>query len=400
MKRRMPRFARLMRQFAVYGAFVCAVSGQGQAETRLAITPVSGPLVLFDPKRDGCDGNDVPDAPFRAYRDAAGGIVAFGLHYENRRLMGPRLDALKIDCKVAFRGTRNSNPKAYDDRSWITATWTEDGKTVHALAHHEFQAHAHRGRCSFPEYMKCWWNSVLNITSHDSGARFAKAAVPVMAASPQPSEVGQGRHRGFFNPSNILARGAHHYVLIGTTGWEGQPSGVCLFRSGNLADPAAWRAFDGVGFEARFPDPYSDKPPKQRACVPVAPFPAPVGSITRHGGTGLFVAVYQAAAGMPDGRGGTYTQSGFYSATSVNLIDWSPPSLLMATKSLYDNACGESVLRSYPVLIDPVSPSRNFAETGDSALLLYSQMRIEGCSHTHDRKLIAQKLRISAYKVE
>ena len=406
MKRIYGQFARFLRHHLVYTALICAAMTQGAAiqaagaQMQLVATPVGAVQVLFDPKRDGCDGNDVPDAPLRAYRDAADAIVAFGLHFENRRLMGPRLDALKIDCKLVFRGIRSSNPKAYDDRSWITATWTRDGKTIHALAHHEFQAHAHKGRCAFPDYMKCWWNSVLAITSTDGGSSFTKANPAVMAASPEPSEIGQGRHRGFFNPSNIIERGGAYFTLIGTTGWEGQPSGVCLFRTQTLADSSAWRAFDGKAFSVRFPDPYSEDKPNGQTCLPLAPFPAPVGSVTQHRETGLYIAMFQAAEGMPDGHGGTYPQSGFYAASSADLIQWSAPTLVMATKSLYDKPCGESHINSYPVLMDPLARGRNFDDTGDEAMLFFSQMRIDGCSYTHDRVLVARKLRISSFQAD
>lgn len=407
MKRIRPLYASDWRAILAAFGFACLASIQaGAQEQRLIVTPVGPERVIFDPKTDACDGHDVPDAPLRAYRDEAGDIVAFGLHYENRRLTGKTLDSLKIDCRVVFRGTGNPVPSAYDDRSWITATWTADGRNVNALAHHEFQANAHKGRCAFSDYMKCWWNSILALESRDSGASFVKSAPTVIAASPQPSETGQGRHRGFFNPSNIIEHRGAHYTLIGTTGWDGQPAGVCLFQNTVIANPATWRAYDGKGgldgkgFSARFPDPYERARPASQSCKPIAPFPAPVGSITRHRASGAFVALFQAQAGSPDGFGGTYAVSGFYSATSRDLIRWSAPSLVLETRTLYDNACGAGVLRSYPVLLDPAASTRNFEDTGDEAMLYFSQMRIDGCQHTGDRKLIARKLRISLIRAE
>lgn len=404
LKRIPPRCASDWRTILALIGIACLASGQGAAkELRLIVTPVGPDQVIFDPKTDACDGHDVPDAPMRAYRDDVGNVVAFGLHFENRRLIGPTLNTLKINCRVVFRGTGNSDPKAFDDRSWITATWTPDGRTVHALAHHEFQANTHKGRCIHAEYMKCWWNSILALKSSDSGASFVKSAPSVMAASPEPSEVGQGRHRGFFNPSNIIEHRQRHFTLIGTTGWSGQQAGVCLFETRNISDPASWRAYSGTGLGWRFPDPYTLKgaqPTGLVSCKPIAPFPAPVGSITRHRASGAFVALYQAAAGAPDGWGGTYPRSGFYSATSLDLIHWSAPSLVLETRTLYDNACGAETLRSYPVLLDPAAETRNFEDTGDEAMLFFSAMRIQGCNHTGDRKLIARKLRISAIYTE
>jgi hypothetical protein len=376
-------------------AALCAIPAQAGAETAFVATPVGAPITVFDPKRDACDGHDVPDAPLRAYRGADDTIHAFGLHYENRRLSGGSLLKLRIECPVVFRATGNADPARHDDRAWIAATWTRDGKVIHALAHHEFQANTHKGRCAYPEYMKCWWNSILGLKSEDGGRRFTRTAPQVVAATPFPSEVGQGRHRGFFNPSNILERNGAFYTLIGTTGWNQQDHGVCLFRSDDLA---GWRAYDGKGFAARFPDPYAGKPPPGQICKPIAPFPAPVGAVVKHRPSGKYLAIFQAEAGSPDKMGGAFPRSGFYLASSTDLIRWSAPSLVLATPTLYDNACGHAALRSYPVLIDERAETRNFEDIGDEALLFFSEMRIEGCNHTSDRKLIAMKLRISAYQ--
>ena len=398
--------------FASSIALACLIFGlgltivQSRAETRLVAAIVGMPQSVFDPRRDACDGHDVPDAPLRAYRDTDGMIRAFGLHYENRRLSGRSLLALKVDCPIVFRAGGQGDPAAYDDRSWITATWTEDGRHVSALVHHEFQAHRHAGRCRLPDYMACWWNTILGASSTDGGASFQKSARPVLVATPFRSEVGQGRHRGFFNPSNIVRHEGRLHVLIGTTGWstaEGgsdQPGGVCLFQSVDIK-AGDWRAFDGTTYQARFPDPYSVQNGRRAArCQPIAPFPAPVGSVVKHRPSGLFLAVFQAKQGMPDGLGGHYARSGFFTASSKDLVRWSPPQLLMETRTLYDDACGVDALRSYPVLIDEGAKGRNFDDAGDSVLLFYSEMRISGCDHTSERKLVARKVRISPFAAE
>ncbi|MBN8535049.1 MAG: hypothetical protein J0L51_13285 [Rhizobiales bacterium] len=370
------------------------------AETQLVVTPVGPNIVLFDPVKQGCDGNDIPDMPLRVYRDAEGKVAAFALHYENRRLSGASLEKLALDCKIVFRATRNSDPKQYDDRAWLAATYTEDGTRVFGLVHHEFQADAHKGRCAFAEYIQCWWNSILAVSSRDGGRSFMRQSPQVAMASPEPSEAGQGRHRGFFNPSNIVKQNGAYFTLIATTGWQGQPSGVCLFRNNDPANSAGWRAYDGKDYTARFPDPYGTEKPKMGNCKPVGPFPAPVGSLTRHRGTGLWVAVYQAKAGMPDGTGGSYAVSGFYTASSPDLLRWSPPTLVLETPTLYDSPCGARVLRSYPTLIDSSAKTRNFEDMGDAALLTFAEKRVEGCRVTHERKLLARKVRISRLEAQ
>jgi hypothetical protein len=382
--------------FAAMLALACLTLAQPiRAETRLVVTPVGADVVLFDPVKQVCDAGDIPDMPLRAYRDLEGRVSAFALHYENRRLSGPTLEKLSLDCRVVFRASRNADPRRYDDRAWLAATYSEDGTRVFGLVHHEFQADAHKGRCAFPDYIQCWWNSILAVSSRDGGRSFTRQSPQVAMASPQPSETGQGRHRGFFNPSNIVKQNGAYFVLVATTGWDGQPSGACLFRNTNLENSGEWRAHDGNSFAARFPDPYGNDKPKAQVCQPVGPFPAPVGSLTRHRGTGLWVTIYQAKAGMPDNAGGRHAVSGFYAATSRDLLRWSQPDLVLETPSLYDNPCGARVLRSYPALIDSAAETRNFEDIGDVALLTFAEKRVEGCRVTHERKLLARKVRIS-----
>ena len=228
-------------------ALMAMALGVGQAMAAappLPVLRVAGPATpMFDPATQGCDGNDVPDAPTRAFRVTDGSIRLFGLHYTNHALAGPTFDALKIVCRSALQSNGNADPAAYDDKSWIAATWTRDGQTVDGLVHHEFQADSHPGRCRFPTYMQCWFNTVLAVRSTDGGADFAKAARPVVASAPFPQDVDQGRHRGFFNPSNMFGDGRFVYVMAGTTGWSGQEGGVCLFRTRDPSDPQSWRAF-------------------------------------------------------------------------------------------------------------------------------------------------------------
>ena len=121
-------------------------------------TPVGPPVVVFASPKAACDGHDAPDAPARAFRDAAGEVVLFATHYRNRALRGPSLDKLKIDCRVVLGASGSEDPAAYDDKSWITATWTDDGRRVEALLHHEYQANHHPGRCKAKDYMACWYS--------------------------------------------------------------------------------------------------------------------------------------------------------------------------------------------------------------------------------------------------
>ncbi|MGY2047760.1 hypothetical protein [Methylobacterium sp. JK268] len=386
-------------RFALLAACLCvAVSAALPSRAELgpplsALTLVGPPSPVFRATRDACDGNDVPDAPARAFRDAAGSLVVFGLHYRNRALRGPDLEHLTLDCRVVLESGLAAEPERYDDRSWITATWTEDGRAVAALLHHEYHGEAHPGRCVSGETMACWYNTILAARSTDGGESFVRARPPaVVAGPPFRQEVGQGRHRGFFNPSNIVQDGPSRYFFASTTGWDGQPFGVCLFRSDDLRDPARWRAWDGRGFNVAFPDPYGKGRRPGGSCAPIAPFPAPVGSVSRHRGTGMWVAVFQAAAG------GLFPRSGFYWTTSRDLIRWDAPRLLLAGPTLYDDPCrADGDLISYPSLLDPQASGRNFDDVGDRAELFYAVLRRKGCEITSDRDLVRRPVAIKVW---
>lgn len=362
-----------------------------------SLTLVGPPTTMFRAPRDACDGVDLPDAPLRAFRDAAGGVVAFGLHHRNRALRGPDLDRLKLDCAVVLESGHRPDPALYDDRSWITATWTEDGRTVAALIHHEYHADAHPGRCRVQNLMACWYNTVTALASRDGGRSFTRPELPaVVAGAPFTQDVGQTRHRGFFNPSNIVGDGRWRYALIATTGWNrpgsDQAAGVCLFRSDDPGDPRRWRAWTGGGFTAAFPDPYRSRIKLADTCRPVGPFPGPVGAVVRHRGSGAYVAVFMAAAG------GEFPRSGFYWTSSRDLITWDRPRLLLAGTTLYDDPCGaQGELIAYPSLIDPGATGRNFDDVGERALLTYATLRTEGCTVTAERDLVRRPVAIRVW---
>lgn len=340
------------------------------------------PQIMFTPARDACDGDDVPDAPVRAFRDASGGVVMFGLHDVNRAFRGASLDALKLDCRVALGSNSNADPAAFDDRSWITALWTRDGVSIEALVHHEFQASEHPGRCAFKEYMQCWYNSILAVHSSDGAVTFARAKNPVVAAVPFRSDVDQGRHRGFFNPSNIFSWQGQAYFFASTTGWPGQEGGVCLFRTADPARPGSWRAWDGKEFFSVFPNPYLVKTTLATHCAVIAPFPAPVGTVVNEGGT--FVAVFQAKRDA-----NLFPVSGFYYATSANLLAWSAPRLLVPGATLYDDPCtAGGRLIAYPSLLDPAAKSRMFEDAGAHPWLYFAQLAVTGCAITGQRELL------------
>ncbi len=348
---------------------------------------VGPPVVVFDQARDGCAPDDMPDVNPRAFRDAAGDSVVYALHDSNRPLRGPDLAHLKLDCHVPLASPEDADPARYADRNFIAATWTRDGRAVDALVHHEYHAD-HHGRCAASGDLACWYNTVLAYRGDGARGDFTRQTPLVVAAPPFKQESGQGRQRGFFNPSNIVSDGRYRYAMISTTGWAGQPDGACLFRA--PVDIGAWRADDGTAFTIRYADPYAGATARPRPCRTLAPFSGPVGSLTFHRASRTWIAVFQAKAGaaMP--------LSGVYYAFSRDLVHWGAPRILLASPTLYDDPCraGPTIV-NYPALLDAASPSRNYDEVGDAPDLWFTIIELSDC-RTAKRLLVRRRLAITA----
>lgn len=387
---RLPRRVGLHMGFALCAALGLPRPIAAAEPPLVAMTIVGAPQTMFSPGRDACDGDDVPDTNARAFRDFEGRIVVFAMHMKNRALRGADFDQLKLDCRPPLESRGEADPARYDDASWITSTWTDDGKVVQALVHHEYRANTHPGRCSSKDYLACWYNTIISAASRDGGRIFERPSPPVVvAAAPFRQEVGQGRHRGFFNPSNIFGNGRHRYMMTSSTGWDGQPFGPCLFRTDRPDKPGTWRAYDGRAFTIRYADPYrSDAKPAR--CEVIQPFRSPVGTVVRHRGSGVWIAVLESKA-----LGGRYPHSGFYMSASRDLLRWDEPRLIMAGPTMSDDPCASGGrLIAYPSIIDRDAKGRNFDDIGDSADLYFTALKVEGCRITSERDLIRRRVTI------
>ncbi|MBX9635422.1 MAG: hypothetical protein K2X44_10630, partial [Magnetospirillum sp.] len=212
---------------------------------------------MFRFAADACDGRDIPDAPARAFRDGAGRVHLYAPHDVNRGLVGASLDGVRPDCRIAYRGGEQDDPAAFDDRAWLAAFATQDGQTVHALVHNEFQGHRRRDLCPSGQYMGCWNNSITAAISTDGGATFRRVE-GVVAALPYRYRGDLGRHAGYFNPSNLVRKDGFLYTLVFAVAQGAQKGGACLLRTDRPEDPSSWRAWDGKGFTVRFENPYRE----------------------------------------------------------------------------------------------------------------------------------------------
>lgn len=358
------------------------------------IVRADGPeRLLFDHERDACEVWDVPDAPARAYRDADGKVHLFQTHFHNRALVGDDFASLKHSCNIVFQGAESSDAAQYSDRSWITSTYTFDGRTVYGLVHNEFQANRWPELCPSREYMKCWYNSVTSIVSTDGGATFRYNEPRLVAAIPFTAKAAQGHHAGFFIPSNIVHRDGYYYFLSSVAAPAPQASGNCLFRTRDITDNKSWRMWRKGAFETRVADPYVETvDPADHLCDPVggAALRWPVNGVVFHEPSHTWIAIMLGRT--PDAEGNEIT--GFHYATSPDLVNWSGPWPVQGGPTSNKRDCSSGRTFAYPSLIDPESRSRNFETVGSRAELYFSSLELQKCRMTTRRDLRSLPVRI------
>lgn len=411
-----PRAPLTRREVAVTGAFLLALTGifvaiavlsynwlQGDAvndQRRSKLPPLAlvGPeQTMFDYTEDACSPIDMPDAPARAFRDAAGQVHLIASHYVTRAMVGPTLDEVRHDCRRVMVSALDADPARFDDREWITAPYTTDGRTVYALVHNEYQGYKHVGQCNIKELLKCWLNSITLARSTDGGRTFTHAPPPnhLVAAVPYRYEPDSGPY-GLFQPTNIV-RGrddGHYYAMIHAEAYGAQKVGSCLIRTARLDDPTSWRAWDGQEFSVRFVNPYRSDAVEGHVCEPVSfeQIAAMTHSLTFNTYLDRYVLLSPAGAPGPGGRG---TVFGLYYSTSSNLIDWTPRRLIREASLTPTYECGDMNPVGYPSLIDSESTSRNFETTGRTPWLYFTRFHYRHCEPLLNRDLVRVRVRFS-----
>ncbi len=344
--------------------------------------------VVWNHDGEACDALDIPDAPARAIRLVDGSVQLYAPHFNNRRLRGRGLLDLRPDCAIVYRGREDDDPAGFDDRTWIAAPYTLDGKTIYAVLHNEFQGNRRPALCPTGRYIDCWYNALTFAVSRDAGGRFERLPGEV-AVLPYRYDQVVGAHSGYFNPTNILHVGDDWVMMAFATRARAQAEGNILLRTRNIADPAAWRAWDGDSFAVRFADPYAKPPPGDaRLPRPVAPGALrwPVTSLVRHAPSGRFIALMMAGGGAAPG---------VYAATSADLLTWSAPQRVLAAVGPEGWRPGMPAPIAYPSLLDPASPSRNFETVGAHPMLFVTRSNPCGAVLCMDRDLVRFSVTIS-----
>jgi hypothetical protein len=357
---------------------------------------------VFDYSTMKCTTEDIPDQPARAFKDSLGRVQLIDSHASVRRKLGTSLDNVQHNCAIVMDSHGNHDPAAFDDREWLSSTYTVDGQTIYGLTSTEYHGWEYDEACTpfvnAGQHLKCWYNSIGLVKSVNAGASYTHAAPPghLVASSPYQYAAGDGP-LGIFDPSNIVYRSSdnYYYAMVRVEEHLAQPWGECLMRTRTLDDPTSWRAWDGSGFGVSFMNPYvQNDPPGQHVCQPVSPASFPVvmqtGSLTYSTYLGKYVLLgvsqrYDSAAQRWHG--------GFYYSVSEDLINWSPSKIFMYGELPWTHRCGEPSPVRDPSLLDPTSDTRNFETIGRRPYLYFTRFNLEywnpnTCWATLDRDLI------------
>ncbi|MEO0543899.1 MAG: hypothetical protein AAFY99_08790 [Pseudomonadota bacterium] len=349
---------------------------------------------VFDWSDDSCDPAHIPDLPTRAFRDVNNQVQLIIAHYDTRKMSGADFDTLTVSCDLLMRSTGATDPSLFADKEWIAGLYTEDGKTVHALVHNEFQGNAIGGAvCPSGEYIKCWYNSITYTRSDDGAASFARPVeIPdhIVATLPFPYEPDAGV-AGAFSPSNIIKYEDYYYAFFKA---QTRPDGdqhVCLMRTQKLDDPSSWVFWTVFGFDGSFADPYrsDEKVIRQGQCQAIdRPAIAQMyEGVTWNTALQKFVLV-----GTSNDPQRTPNPFGFYYALSDDLINWERREPLLEVRLPWRARSPVQTVYLYPTIIDHDSPTRNF-ETADEDMYLYFT-RLNNGQAGLDRDLVRVRVEV------
>ncbi len=349
---------------------------------------VDGPeKVLFNQATDACDASDMPDTPARAFRDAQGVMVLFAPNYRNRAFTGPDLDHLIHDCTIRFAASSNADPALLDDRSWLHAFHTDNGRDVFAFATASFIPYRHDIPCAAgTERTDCWYNGLAALHSDDGGATFQYLGTPprqIAFPPPEPYRSDIANPAGFLTATNIVAWNGSLYTILWRRGGDGETkSHNCLARA-PADNVMAWDVWSGSEF---VPGAHFDGEgwlTRTSVCGAVGPTTQPnIRGLVLQVRTQTFVAVFEYRSG---------NSLGFFYATSKDLITWSTPELLLAVD--LQAGAHRASWAGYPSIIDDTSPDRNFGSMGETANLVFVRFLPKG-QRSVTRQLVTVPIRV------
>jgi hypothetical protein len=365
-------------------AFMTLFAGTVQGQQTVSV--VGSETVIYDSERDGCTKDDISDAPMRAVRLSNGDLLASGAWATNRLLRGKDFYSLKKQCSQATISARNPNPEAFNDWTWLMSFWTDNGSTIHALAHEEYQGHRYPGKCESGKQMLCTYQAVNAFRSDDEGRTFSRVGKWPIAASRGRYDSAANRMTGFRHPSNIVRYEGFYYAIIETTAEQEQQGGNCLFRTADITDPDAWTYLTKSGWHSSSFNPYDDTvaPPP---CDRLSRLSGIVWSVLRRNADGQFIALITTRSKQPN-------RVDLALSSSLDLKTWTDPVSFYTIVAAWNADCGQPYRYNYPSLIDPSSSSKSFETISSEGMLFMSRIQMKGCSQTMHRDAVAYPLHI------
>ncbi|MES3152940.1 hypothetical protein [Sphingomonas faeni] len=270
---------------------------------------------------------------------------------------------MRKTCQSSFTAKGDPDPAKLDDRAWLDAVFTADGRNVFALASSGYLPYRHNAPCAASgDRTACWYNGIVGLQSNDGGASFSYIARPpaqILFGPPRQYSQATRNPPGYFWSTNMVQQGGYGYVLIRRRSDAGA-SGTCAMRV-QIGSWRRWQYWNGSTFSNVTP---ADTGYNCTLLGDGDSFPA--RGLYYHDRTKTWVAVYDSrAGGSPAGRG-------IYYRTSANLGTWSAPTLV---SWLSTGPKGGSLPFSvaYPSLLDERSSDRNFGHIGDRPTMLFMQ---------------------------
>lgn len=378
------------------GSSMIMMAGGAACAEGMTTLSVAGEMeVVFDWSEDRCGTLNIPDLPVRAFRDAEGMVQLMLSHPSTYRMIGADFDNLAVDCAPVAKSAYLEDPAMFAESEWIAAPYTEDGVTVYALVHNEYQGHAQAGdQCPSGEYFSCWYNSVTLAVSRDGGASYGHVAPPpghFVAGLPEIYHPDGGVY-GVFSPSNIIERDGFYYAFVKVQNYILEDQHTCLMRTDDLSDPAGWRFWNGADFSGVFLDIYSqpDADKRHARCPRLA-----YDEIAQmHEGI-VWNSVIEKYVLVGTSSDPTLDSNphGFFYAVSDDLIHWQRRELLLEVPLPWTVDDPNEVVYLYPALIDHTSDSRNFETTGAGPHLYFT--RHNGGQPSLDRDLVRVPVRFA-----
>jgi hypothetical protein len=386
---------------------LAAISAAQTGSTTAVQGKLDGPRIkVFASPKNSCNGNDVPDAMARAFRDYTGTVHFSSASSELFQSLGPTLDTVVHSCDVAYNSANDANPADFNDQVWLDSFFTLDGKRIAVLAHTEYHGWAIQGECHVQgdnQYSACEYDSDTFHTSSDGGYHFETPAAPgnFLAGFPYKYEIDNGP-MGYSVDTNMIEYGGWIYAVATDYSWPPNcsgstgpnrcrvPNGGAPLRTQDVFDPTSWRTWDGQDFSVSFADPYPGPVHDHESHVytPV-PYMEYVNAI------GIYQPLNVVVATLWDYWDNTLGPPGMYLTTSTDMVHWTKPSLVVTVKELLTEDEPGNWLYAYFSLIDPDASDLNFSTLGDHPYLYYVRLNN---NNTGERVLFRRRITLTAAK--